>query len=1200
MNLYNLHAHHLIEASAGTGKTYTLEQLVLQLIEQRGLALSEILLVTFTDKAARELKARIRHKLTLRHQSHPHPLLGHSLDNFDSAAIYTIHGFASRILKEFPVESGFSPTSELSLDRRIREDFIRDYFRKNFYHLEQSGYCFFLKSTKSFDQGIRMILDIHAQRASRVQVEPSPARIEQARAFGQQFDSDTSPLRLALVSLEHFASRLPELQAWLIAEKFPHLKATSYKEKSLRQAFRALEHLLQARDLFSFAQVMEKDADDLFKLSTTSIEKNLKKSAAGVTVSEFLYPNADLFKTIDQLIRMWQPFCDEGDLAASQFSRMMATAFALDVEAYLREGLAAYKRSLNIHDYDDLISILHRQIQPDSPLTQSIRSKYQVALIDEFQDTDQTQWDIFYTIFNHPGKNLFLVGDPKQSIYRFRGADLEVYFRARQLMPPDQLHALRFNYRSSETMIQALNTLSDRLFAYYTGQGSRITFEQAVAPKVPGDTRSFLFPDSPPVVFMPIQQPGEAPLRSLPLKARIYDRIAREIGDLLNDPLQPVLPQQIAVLTEKNRECEEVQQVLLNHNIPALIMRHPDLFQSQQARELMWVMAAICYWQDRSRLLQALLTPYFDLTYDQILAFSDSGALIHIQEFFSQLKALIDEGNLITAYDRLARYTTPTFPERMLASLNGERALTNARQIIERLHLEQRRENLDASGLHDLLITLISGQGRDEEPMRLDREQNCIQIMSMHNAKGLQFQVVFIAGGFTSLRSPDYYQYYDQQQGSCLDLIKTKAHQPDHLKATWEEKKRLLYVAFTRAQSRLYLPFAIKEKFESIMEYFYFSLLAPLLQQQNALALHPLETLFAGEPKTIRPLLTEASLFDHLQSFCALQPHAFAIRDAGTLSAVADGCSRPAAPDLACRLWHSTSGLVTRRQYLSSFSSLSSGQDHHLNFQDNLAEVESDQPLASPTLQRRLPGGPLVGDLIHQLLERLDFSLFQDPLTLCQINTSLQDKITKIILMYFDQTWADQYGDAVLSLLWNTLNKPLYLGDAGTPLILADLPSQDRRSEIEFLLKVNGTDNQPLFVDEYTRLKPVGAGYLKGFIDLTFLYHGKYYILDWKTNILGDQPEDYHDQSIAEKMLQHRYYGQYYLYTSAIYHYLKKQSPDFSYDQHFGGCLYLFLRGLDAHDPATTGVYFDRPSEQQMLRFSAQFISVTGGPDAPM
>ncbi len=726
--------------------------------------------MTFTERAAQQLQQRLRAKL-LQLFNHEEDVPGEdrwlldsvaksrlqeALNRFESASVCTIHAFCRRALARHDPGRASSKSPEVIDGRRAFQEALRRALRT---HLakrpEEQHYLRLWLADRSLGALENLLLECYERRAT---LSPKLCSDTLHKALGAVRALDLSPRALR-----------------------PWLSRSGLSSKDQRAL---LERLLWLRRL-----VLEQTPDEPELIATLSKEQKLGELLAKV---EGLARPGRKVPLLCQTIRALQD-------ATPSFEAVIAQRFGPIVEREVQAQKAAQDQM----DYDDMILRLQALLtgpQSDS-VKRSIRERYRFALIDEFQDTDQRQWSIFEQLFAEDG-HLYVIGDPKQAIYSFRGADVQTYLRAKTRLseraPVEHLDAC---FRASTPMIQALNTLLEDGVPerFFTGP---IRYTHPVRPGRPRfaglEKEGTLL--SPVHLFqLPKSGAKEAHLRAIVREAW---RLLRPGAFCTREGLErtPLSARDILVLTRTTDEGSELAARLKAAGLPVQFHHKTDLFQTPQAQDVLTLLLAIERPEDPARRAAAWLSPFFDVPLYQL---SNARELPGTHPLLKRLFAWRGkaERNLRSLLSAIHQQSGLWEREALLGDPSGP--LRNYQRILEILEEQCATEVFSLGELIERMRALIQGEVQASEyPHAARGEEDAIQLMTMHRAKGLEAAVVFLYGG---LQSPKQSSYLFHRDGQRLQHVgpnpPTQALQEQR-----EEEQRLLYVAITRAKARIYLP----------------------------------------------------------------------------------------------------------------------------------------------------------------------------------------------------------------------------------------------------------------------------------------------------------------------------------------------------------------------------------------------------------
>ena len=1169
---------HLVEASAGTGKTYSITALVLRLVVELGLTVEQILVVTFTNAATAELKDRIRKRLRqaqlelagdlpgddwlrgiVRNVGDPELVrrrVDDALRGFDGAAVFTIHGFCRRVLQEHAFESGSLFDTELVTEQTdLVQRAVDDFWRARLTSLSP-GFIAFLEEKKASPDGWRAFAAQHIG-ARRHAVVPG------ARAVA--LDREETACREAEDAFRAAWLKDRDAVGALLLDD-PRINRQAYRRDTVTG-------LIHAVDVWAAAG---RDAGPLpgrFDLLTaTRLAASLKKGCAA--------PDHVIFALGERVTS-----CRDR-LAAGFRERWIALrAELLDA---VEKRLAERKAQLNVQFFDDLLTRLDEALAGagGSALAARIRAQYPAALIDEFQDTDPVQYRIFKTLYGGTSKTcLFLVGDPKQSIYAFRGADIFSYLQARTLA--DSVRRLTENWRSCAGLVTAVGTLFGRarrpfLFASIEFRPSTAAAgskgEQA-ALKAPGGDEAPLQ-----IWFLARAEEGR-PINKGDAEPLVLDALASEAARLIEGGRKkqaflgekPVEPGDIAVLVRTHRQAAEVKAALAAHGVAGVMSGERSVFASDEAAQLEKVLHAVARPADEGLVRGALITPLYGLTAHALLSLQeDAGAWDDRAASFAAYHRQWRDQGFVQMFRRWL--TEEQVPARLLGMDDGERRLTNLLHLGELIEKASLEHPAGPEGLVGWLSDHREERGEiaaDEAELRLESDARRVRIVTIHKSKGLEYPIVFCPfayEGGRGRRSEDVV-FHDREHDHRITLdLGSEAFERNAAWAAEEdqaEQLRLLYVAVTRASHRCYLAWGRVNQCET-------SPLGYLLHQAPGLD-------EAALPQAVADRIagmTDAAMREDLECLRASAPDTISVRDLDTIAGHQARALAAVGKAPKARIF---TGRMDTSWRVASFTALASGRHADAERPDRDPQAATDtapeRPLAGP---HALPGGVATGTLLHKVFEDLAFDADE-----AAVQRAVARRAAYAPL-------GPEWQPVLSALVLNALHTPL--DDATPALTLARVPRERRLDEVEFhyplgRISPSGLDallpghaaNPPRGrYDPGLVFDPV-HGFMKGYIDLVFEYGGRYYLADYKSNRLGEDIDAYAGAMLPAAMAAAHYDLQYHLYAVALHRHLAARlAGAYRYRDHFGGVFYLFLRGLDPARGPTHGVFFDRPDPERM------------------
>lgn len=1215
-----------INASAGTGKTYSIERLVIRLILEADLDIESILVVTFTNKAANEIKERVRILLhTIIHEQvfldkklSPDELakLHGALSRYDQAAIFTIHGFCQNLLNLFPFESNCPFTKEVVQDKTYVEETTRDFFRRYSNDLPDS-YEYFCRKLgyPDFDTIITELTKLIGKdpEGYNISIFPDARLVQWVGDMHREFEDKQGSLANAISRLQSFP-RAAGLVDGILQKAYTRLKETGRsKIISTAEAINGIESFFDIDRVFT-----DKSAFVEFSKCSPEYLENTSKVPLDEVLDETEYAYT---QAAGRFIEALGPLLDTDN--KSIISTVYFTEF---INYFLKaiSPLVSQQREITgSYTFDDLVDIVYTQtaLNQNKELIQAERRKYAAALIDEFQDTDHKQWAIFNALYGPAGEDresyLFLIGDPKQSIYRFRKADLSVYYKAVERIPPQNHYTLGYNYRSDRHLIEGMNIVFSRLFK----NDKNTVFTPVKAGNENAPVIVHKGEPHPAVEFLHVRNTGGQQSSKWTVgKARkaAFDCMALKTKLLLdrgfrlaegNDE-RDIRPDDIAILCGTNAECARLQASLLGLNIPSVVSQRQNIFETDEANDILLILKALARPSSLSAVKASLLGTIIGLDPSELLLLDNSQNMDDVIGDFKKWGSMTDQGNIIGAFAQITkagnRYRSlisdghgclsHDYYTECLQKQNGERSITNTRHILEILQEVQKKEGTGCTGLSALMRNENFYTGIEEETgQRLDRDTSAVNILTMHASKGLEFPVVIIAGCINKYSTPDEFEY--TEEGSrILSYIKTREAEHGAAREEWQEKRRLFYVAFTRAKSKLILP-----AIEDLESCYWSSMWAEIAEENPDQNDTPRHIKIPNSAAAAGKLWQKVSQFT--ESAAKESPHVF-MNDTTTTAEILSPAGTweagepPENKDLEAAGPVDFSDMQKRLVYIQSYTSLFSNKtSFHTHFSErgeadygeNAPETQLVSP-EGPVTSFSIEGGASLGNLLHGIIEEIDFSQTaeldtEEFMKDADIEKLCLDKASR----YFPLAWYNTNKHAVKQMVHNTLQAAVPLVDSKSTFRFCDLDKENRLHELEFYIHCAGVpagSNRP---ETGTRQ---ATDYIKGYIDLMFSHEGKYYIADWKSNFLGRDISSYNEDRLTEAMEDHNYTKQYLLYTAAVCKILKKiHGVHFSYEKDFGGIYYIFSRAA-GQGSDHEGVFGRKPARGIVRSFARQYTGM--------
>ena len=1208
---------HLLEADAGTGKTWTIAGLVVRALLERELGLEQVLVVTFTNAATAELGARIRQRIAQFERLLDDRLEGRAtaidepfcvacaarlddasalrarsalrvaLARVDEMAVHTIHGFCQRVIDEHALSIGAPgglPVSAQAVEHERAH--VADWWRAQVLDASPARLLAFAVAGLHPDRLREAVRAIVSQPLARIEPPPHDWR-----------------------GLEHeLAALRDELAVALEQQSDALLQWLGVKGNANGRYFRVgwAQGWLASLRRFCAEPFAAAIPDAAAKLASSRFGERRPPTAIPA-------------------------LCERLSVLALALTRLpgaIAQQIAAECVAARQDDLAQAQAL----GFDDLLRLVYDALHDPvagAPLAGALRARYPMALVDECQDTDPLQWAIFRRIYvdaptagDASRRSLVLVGDPKQAIYAFRGADVYAYLDARDTVR--RTHRLGENQRSSPALIAAVNALFERERPFLVEE---IGFRGAdVGAR---ERRSLAIDDGParaPMTVVRLEPDPEAgSLTAGAARRQAVNACVAEIGRLLGAGARlgdaPLGPADIAVLVNTHRQGAEIKRGLAGAGIGAAEVSRQSVLETLECGELVRVIAAIADPADPGLLRSALATTLLGEGAEGLMALERDPA-----------RGLVLAGRFARARDDWRRHGALAAMRRLLrdeevgarlgALRDGDRRLTNLLHLLELLGEDDDANRGPSQALRALARRRAAGAGagdeRDSAELRLESDENLVRILTVHKSKGLEFPIVFLPFAWSSRsdgkKSPAMRHEHRPEGGwrAVLDFAPDEEGLRQAATERHAETLRAMYVALTRAEQRCYLFWGAAAGAGS-------SPLAWLLADTDpgAQADAPREDGAALDADAIERGLGQWRDRAHRRDRSSLvvidTPTLMAAGRIGSTlprgtppsSPAGNGAAVPAVDSaaLVLRPWHVA---IPAPSITTSFSAIVSAlpgaadgepaamldaaerPDHDqqpgaADAAPEAVDAAPDPADAAASIRFRFPAGAQAGVCLHGILEQARFDM------------PFERRLVAERLMRTGYRRIDP--EPVAAWLEQVVAAPLP-APQGEAIRLRDVPARRQVRELDFLLAGHDVSDRAV-VDAVAAEGGLDAavgsarwsGFLRGFIDLVFEHGGRYYLLDWKSNHLGGTAADYTEAPMAAAMRAHGYALQASLYTLALHRWLRRRLPGYDYERHFGGVFYVFVRGagLDAPAAAQTGIHASRPSARLVATLDLLF-----------
>ena len=1197
-----LTSNALIEASAGTGKTYTITTLYLrailglrdsQLEQLQPLSIDQILVVTFTEAATQELRDRIRSKLKDAQNALLEFMADDSTTNIDfslkliieqysslymrlyadssreiavlsayhkiqdaitlidEASIFTIHGFCQRCLNQFAFETKMAFEQSFEMDNRpYVKQALYDFWRQHAVPLSGIEYQLF---RSRWPNPSKLLSDIAELLNKQVIIEPSLAPIDYQNTLSK-FIELTTALHNELQTSDFFAV----------------LKDAGVNgRKQLITKLPVLEDFAQ-RPVGSVA--LSLDLLTIWCSENVADASNYKKGHSPIGHSV-----TGLF---DQLAMVGNKLLD------SQFDGYWLT----QAKQFIEVSALGIKAEQQLLTPDDLLLQLQQALSDDKnseALIRSIKLRYPLAFIDEFQDTDPVQYDIFNCLYQ-PSEdqdvtgNMIMIGDPKQAIYRFRGADIFTYIKAKNNLSDQQHFTLSTNWRSHRDLIKAINHFfetspnkfeDDSIPFIPVGSGKddsvQLIEDGAVSPKLEIMHFSALDAEK--------ETDTDAIGYSLSeIQSSIAQQCALDIATLLKTSelntsyfeapsgnKTAVQANDIAVLVRNRRQAKLIKNTLNELGVRSVYISRDSVFDNPLAKDLLRLLEAIHTPINERKVKAAVATDFFCYSLEQLYSLQhDSKSWHQHLVCFHQAHEFWSQGKISTALNYIIDFAD-TYACWQRDNYDFERQVTDYRHLLELVQQESIVQNGPEKLMAWLRQTVIENakEANEEVSMRLESDNNLVQIITMHGSKGLEYPIVYIPFATEFKAQLTALHHSKRLGGLSLRVDKRKIEMQLAEQERLSEDIRLLYVAMTRAKQRLVLGcFNLKAKSNSKTSSVEKSAFGRLILGRDT-----------NKPSELNWQQALKNHFVSLDSEVAklrfIEPNHVktAFDDVGKHSENAQSVSDV---ELSCNQFH---GEIDQNWRILSYSALVGSGEHFIaGATDEQSSQSDNEPNSTFDINNQtrftFPKGANPGSCLHHMFEHLDFT----------VPVIEQTKVIEDALQLFGLD--DELVNGTSQWLQSVLETNI------DDWSLSHLNKQARLDEMEFYFDVqslNGdiignalrmcgfdSNNINTNVLRQSNLK----GLIKGFIDLTAVVDNQYYVIDYKSNFLGDNFDAYDQGNLKLAMTDHNYHLQLIIYSYALHKWLSLKIVDYDYDKHVAGGIYLFVRGMSDMS-INTGVY---------------------------
>lgn len=1202
----------LIEASAGTGKTYHIGLIYLRLLLETGLGVEQILVATFTDAAAQELRERLRLRLIQAQRileriaaGQPlhadDPLAEHlatlAVDaaqlrqclrrirlaraDIDRAPISTIHALCQRIQRDHPLESGATFAGDPLVDEdTLAGECVEDFWRQRVLTAAEDEPGIAGMLALGLDGLKRTVAVIRAAGPARL-LAPPPPDLEALRAGLERLD-DAQALQ---VPLRHLLADADAI-AWNGTKK-----AARAVIEGIAGAARPSRYLATLDDA-----ALARIAGDACA--------TLQNKARRLALDE--QPCIRLLAATAEALR-----------AAREHA---VPALCAEAHAFCERELPLRARRRGVQTFSMLIDRVYQRLcgaDADARLADRLFEAFPAALVDEFQDTDRRQFAIFDRIYRDAAGaargRLVMIGDPKQAIYAFRGGDIAAYLDAGR--SAGLRCSLATNHRSSGRLVTALNAF----YAHTSGGFGTVPIRyQPVGSADRSDGAAYTIDGrtaAAPLVFHrfrgeAVDERGRALQAQGRLEALALDDCANRIAELLGGDHaidgRRVGPGDIAVLLSTHAEVAALRERLLARGVPCVGSGRGSVFESEAAADLERILGAVRDPGDAPAVRGALATRVLGADYARFAAWeTDVPAFERELERFAAWREQVRERGVLALVGAILADQAP----RLLAAADGERLVTDLRHLGELL-AEQESAHHGLDGLLAWLAAMRHDAGGDVEAadarrLRIESDAERVQLLTVHASKGLEYPLVFLplAWRSRSRAAPSVLRFHDAAGRLCMDLGSDRfaAHRLVHRREELEERLRLFYVALTRAKYAVHVYWLdhgrprpgdedTGDAYDAAaIEVLVGEVLQALGHASAAPAAASMPAAGDAGPSDARERAALDALAAALPGVAAEPPFAGPVpyyRTADTR--VHQRAVQAPLPALRPPRWlHSFSGLLRSAATVAEPGAADEAAVPAPDADAFAGDIEADDErlLALAALR-----GPRFGDAVHDLLEHAPPGRFWP---------AQRERLRDALGALGVGRTIDEAG--LLDATGRMIDR-VRSSDLGDGLRLDRLADSARVAEFEFQFPVHRVGMAQLRAlcvahGESAAIPPTLDavrldGLMTGFADLVFEAGGRYHVLDYKTNWLGARLSRYRGAGLDAAMADHHYGLQALLYTVALHRYLRQRIRGYAPERHLGESWYLFVRAIGLDDAATDlrhGVWRHRWPARLILALDAAF-----------
>ncbi|CAL4322565.1 exodeoxyribonuclease V subunit beta [Buchnera aphidicola] len=1130
---------NLIEANAGTGKTFLIIKLYLYFLlgikkKSKKYSIKKILIITFTKNAKNELQKRFLHTLydlylaciekntknkilqkilnKIKNFNKTIKILKKNLFNIHKISIFTIHKFCKIILEENNIIKNkfFIQKNE----EYINLESTYDFWRKNFYFLNNNLSLIILKYWKNPNQ-----LYLEIKNWIIIQEKYSINFKKKKISFLNQHQKNILQIqKFKKLLIKNYIIIQKHIYKKLIKKNFFYKKnLKKWNEKIFLWSKKKTINYFIPLELKYFIKIkfLKK------KNNINKIEKKVIKFIKKIKI--FLKKKFSIKKNILYL-------------AIKKIKKIIK------------------KKKLLFFSFENLISLTIKYILKDKKSLKNIRKKYPIAFIDEFQDTDVQQFKIFKKIYkNKKNTQLFLIGDPKQTIYSFRGANIFSYFKIKSKIL--KKFYLTKNWRSSKKLISNINSLFKNIKNPFVFK--EIQYISSNYPKKSKNIKFFIKKESQPSITFHYQnQPFTSLLKYYKWAAKkcanhikyVIDNIKKKKAFLKFNKKKKLLKiKNICILVNNSKESSIIQKYLKKYNIKSYYTSEKNnIFEKIEIKELFWILSSIINLSNEKLFLTALSTSFFNLNLKKIKKIKKNIQLkIKFIKKFQNYSLIWKKYGILNVIKKILldnKINKKNFYKKKIFKILN---IIKIGEILEKKSILRRNKNNLINWLKNKILYFKSNEKKYNT--RIFNIKKSIQITTIYKSKGLSYPIVWIPFSSNPIKYKKKFIFHDKNFKKVINLDQNIQGIKLEKKEDLSEKIRLLYVGITRSifSCNMNLSYIIKKKKKKKKIYFYKNVLRHLLNCNKKIKFNNIKK--------------EINKIKKFFKFINFNKKMYFIKN-----------KKNSKKFIKKKKIKKNKQNKKKKNYFLIWKNLSYTKIIKQNRNKNYKKIIKPQIKKNKKIINayNFPKGKKIGIILHKLLKEQNFKKNID---IKKIKKNLKkNKINK--------KWSKILKKWIHFIIFKKIKKKLKLFLIKKKNILKEtkfcLPLKRNINEKILYLIIKKNYKISLIKKKYPHKINLNKGIFTGSIDLIFKWKEKYYIADYKSDWLGKNAKFYTYKNLKKIVFKKKYYFQYYLYSVVIHRFLKKKIKNYNFKNNFGGIFYFFVRGISMKKTSKKGIFF--------------------------